>query len=63
MVFIMTQGGPLNTTRTVVFHIYEEGIKAFRVGSASAAAWILFLVIMVVTLVQFRMQKRWVHYD
>jgi multiple sugar transport system permease protein len=63
MVFIMTQGGPLNTTRTVVFHIYEEGIKAFRVGSASAAAWNLFLVIMAVTLVQLRMQKRWVHYD
>jgi multiple sugar transport system permease protein len=63
MVFIMTQGGPLNTTRTVVFHIYEEGIKAFRAGSSSAAAWILFVIIMAVTLVQLRMQRRWVHYD
>jgi multiple sugar transport system permease protein len=63
MVFIMTQGGPVNTTRTVVFYVYEEGIRAFRAGSSSAAAWILFMIIMAVTLVQLGMQKRWVHYD
>jgi multiple sugar transport system permease protein len=63
MVFIMTQGGPMSTTRTVVFHVYEEGIRAFRAGSSSAAAWILFIIIMAVTLVQLGMQKRWVHYD
>jgi multiple sugar transport system permease protein len=63
MVFIMTQGGPMNTTRTVVFYVYEEGIRNFRAGSSSAAAWVLFVIIMAVTLVQFGMQKRWVHYD
>jgi multiple sugar transport system permease protein len=63
MVYIMTKGGPLNSTRTVVLHIYEEGIQAFRAGSASAAAWILFVIIMAVTLIQFRMQRRWVHYE
>lgn len=63
MVYIMTQGGPVNSTKTVVFFVYEEGIRAFRAGSSSAAAWILFVIIMAVTLVQLGMQKRWVHYE
>jgi multiple sugar transport system permease protein len=63
MVVILTDGGPLNSTRTVVFHVYQEGIKGFRAGNSTAAAWILFVVIMVVTLAQLRIQRRWVHYE
>lgn len=62
IVYIMTQGGPLNTTRTVVYTIWEDGFHYFRMGSATAEAWILFAIILVITLIQFRSQKRWVYY-
>ena len=56
-VYVMSNasGGPYDSTRTIVFHIYETGFRNFRMGSASAAAWILFLVVAVFTLVQFRL--------
>jgi multiple sugar transport system permease protein len=63
MVFILTQGGPVDSTRTVVFQIYEDGVKSLYAGPASAEAWVLFIIIMAITLVQLRMQKRWVHYE
>jgi multiple sugar transport system permease protein len=63
MAFILTLGGPMNTTRTIVYHIYEEGVRGFRIGPSAAGAWILFIMIMAITIVQFRMQKKWVHYE
>jgi multiple sugar transport system permease protein len=63
MVFILTQGGPVDSTRTIVFQIYEDGVKSMYAGSASAEAWVLFIIIMGITLFQLRMQKRWVHYE
>lgn len=63
MAFILTQGGPMNTTRTIVYHIYEEGVRGFRVGPSTAGAWILFVIIMGITIVQLRLQKKWVHYE
>lgn len=62
IVYIMTQGGPLNTTRTMVYTIWEDAFHYFRMGSATAQAWILFAIILVISLLQFRSQKRWVHY-
>lgn len=62
IVYIMTQGGPLNTTRTIVYTIWEDAFHYFRMGSATAEAWILFAIILVISLLQFRSQKRWVHY-
>lgn len=56
-VFVMTQGGPFDSTRTVVQHVYEEGFRYFRMGSASAVAWALFLIVVVFTLVQFRLLR------
>lgn len=52
-VFVMTNGGPFDSTRTVVQHLYEEGFQFFRMGDASAVAWVLFLIVVVFTLVQF----------
>ena len=54
-VLVMTNGGPFDSTRTVVQHIYETGFRNFRMGSASAVAWALFLIVLVFTLIQFRL--------
>ena len=61
--FIMTQGGPANATNTIVYNIYQNAFQFFKMGYAAAMAWVLFAIIFVVTLVQFRLQGRWVNYD
>jgi len=62
-VYVMTNGGPGNATKTLVWSIYFNGFSSFRMGYAAAQAWILFLVIMLVTVAQLILQRRWVHYD
>lgn len=61
--FIMTEGGPANATNTLVFNIYRYAFQFFQMGYATAMAWVLFAIIFVVTVVQFRYQRQWVHYD
>lgn len=63
IVYAMTAGTASDTLRTVVYMIYEEGFRFFRMGSASAIAWVLFALILIVTAVQLRLQRRWVHYE
>lgn len=62
-VFQLTQGGPGNATTVLVYRIYHEGILNMRFGYASAIAYMLFGIILLVTIVQFVFQKKWVHYD
>ncbi|MFN8592149.1 MAG: sugar ABC transporter permease [Thermomicrobiales bacterium] len=62
-VFVLTNGGPLDASRTMVFHIYDLGFRDFTFGASSAAAVLLFIMILAVTLVQFGAQRRWVHYE
>ncbi len=61
--FIMTNGGPLNATRFYVLYLYQNAFQYFRMGYASALAWILFFIIMVFTLLIFRSSAFWVHYQ
>jgi multiple sugar transport system permease protein len=56
--YVMTQGGPLQSTVSVLYLMYEEGFKWWNVGSASAVAFVLFLVIFALTMVQLRL-TRW----
>lgn len=56
--YVMTQGGPAQSTVTVLYFMYEEGFKWWNLGSASAVAFILFLIILAVTLVQLAVAKR-----
>jgi multiple sugar transport system permease protein len=56
--YVMTQGGPLRATTSVVLYMYEEGFRWWRMGYAAAIAFVLFLVILVFTLLQFRLQRR-----
>jgi multiple sugar transport system permease protein len=62
-VLVLTDGGPANATRTVVYHIWEEAFVFLEMGYAAAVAWILFFIVFLVTLVQWKLQGRWVHYE
>jgi multiple sugar transport system permease protein len=57
IVLAMTQGGPLNSTRTIVYHIYEQGIQYDEMGYASAAAVVLLLIIGLFTALQMRLGR------
>ncbi|MFB2598693.1 carbohydrate ABC transporter permease [Herbiconiux sp. P17] len=61
--FILTKGGPGSSTLTLVQFIYNQGFQYQQLGLASAAAWVLFVIILGVTAVQFLGQKKWVHYE
>jgi ABC-type sugar transport system permease subunit len=61
--FIMTRGGPLDRTVSIVMEIYETGFRRFEMGYASAMAIGIFFVIMVVTLIQMWVGKYWVFYE
>ena len=63
LAFVMTDGGPSNATNTLVFYIYQNAFRFYRMGYAAAAAWLLFLVLFTLTVIQYRLQNRWVHYD
>ena len=62
-VYILTRGGPLLSTVTVVYLIYSNGFEWYKTGYASAMAYGLFLIIIALTAIQFRLQKRWVFYN
>lgn len=62
-VLVLTEGGPANATRTIVFHIWQQAFGFLQMGYAAAVAWVLFFMIFIVTLLQWRLQKRWVHYE
>ncbi len=63
IVKILTWGGPLESTNTIVYSIYLDAFRNFKFGRAAARSIILFLIIMVITLIQFRAEKRSVHYS
>jgi multiple sugar transport system permease protein len=68
--FVMTgtaqpgsEGGPNNATLFMVLYLYKKAFMDFKMGYASALAWILFFIILVLTLVQRRIGQRWVYYE
>jgi len=61
--FIMTQGGPSYSTLFYVLYLYRMAFENFRMGYASAMAWILFVIILLFTLIQFRFSNLWVFYE
>jgi|SRR5262245_32268703 len=60
---IMTNGGPGNATLTVALYIYQLGFRWYQMGYASAIAYLLFVVIFVATMIQWRFQSLWVNYE
>jgi len=61
--YVLTGGGPGNATTTMVVYLYEQGFQFYKLGLASAIAWVLFVIILIITVFQFIGQKKWVHYD
>jgi ABC-type sugar transport systems, permease components len=60
--FLITGGGPLNSTYLLPMMIYDNAFRYFRMGYASALSWVLFLIILVFTLIIFKTSSSWVHY-
>jgi multiple sugar transport system permease protein len=60
--YVMTGGGPVDSTLFYVYYLFNNAFRYFRMGYASAMAWILFLVILVLTLIQIKLAPKWVHY-
>ncbi len=56
--YIMTQGGPLNSTLSIVQYMYQEGFRWWNMGYSASIAFVLFFIILIVTIVQFKLQKR-----
>ncbi|WP_243442576.1 carbohydrate ABC transporter permease [Schaalia vaccimaxillae] len=61
--YFLTMGGPGEATNTMVLALYRNGFAFDKLGYASALAWVLFVIVMVLTALQFSQQKRWVNYD
>jgi multiple sugar transport system permease protein len=62
LILVMTGGGPGRATNVLVIHTYNTAFKEFRFGYSSAIAMVLFVIVLVITIAQFRMEKRWVSY-
>jgi len=62
LIFMMTQGGPGRATHVLVLHIFQSAFIEFRFGYASAVAFVLFIIVAVITVIQFQAEKKWVNY-
>jgi len=61
--FVATNGGPLDSTLFYVLYLYRQAFQYFNMGYASALAWVLFIIILALTLVVVRTADRWVYYE
>jgi multiple sugar transport system permease protein len=60
---VMTQGGPINATMFYALYLYLSAFKFLKMGYAAALAWVLFIIIMIVTGLQLKLARRWVYYE
>lgn len=61
-IMVMTRGGPGTSTHVLVYYIYTTAFTFFRMGYAASISWILFLMLFIITIIQWQGQKRWVSY-
>lgn len=61
LIYLMTQGGPFESTNVLVYAIYKNAFEYFNVGKASAIAYVLFIIILVLTLIQWNLRKKLVY--
>jgi len=57
--YVMTQGGPVESTVSILYFMYEQGFRWWNLGFASAIAFVLFLIMFALTLVQLKVSERW----
>jgi multiple sugar transport system permease protein len=61
--YVLTEGGPGYATTTLVYYIYTYAFQFFKMGYAAAIAWVLFAIVFLLTVIQFRLQAHWVQYE
>ncbi|MGQ9629202.1 MAG: carbohydrate ABC transporter permease [bacterium] len=61
--YVMTQGGPMHSTLFYVLYLFQNAFTYFHMGYASALAWILFIIVLIFTLIQFKLSSYWVYYE
>ncbi|MOA68876.1 glycerol-3-phosphate transporter permease [compost metagenome] len=59
----MTAGGPNYSTTTIVYYLYSQAFQYSDMGFASAIAWFVAFIIMIITLINFVASRKWVHYN
>lgn len=62
-VYLTTRGGPLHSTSVIVYYLFDQAFQQFDAGYAAALAYVLFMAIVVITFIQFRVGNRFVHYN
>lgn len=60
---VLTKGGPNYASLVYVLYLFQVGFRDFRMGYASALAWVLFIIVLVLTIIAFRSSASWVHYE
>ena len=61
--YIMTRGGPEQTTLSYMLNLYNNAFQFFKMGYASALAWVLFVIVLLLTALVFKSSPMWVHYE
>jgi len=61
--YVLTAGGPGTSSTTIVYWLFQKAFIDYALGYASAIAWVLFAIVIIFTVVQMRLQRRWVHYE
>ncbi len=60
---ITAAGGPNNASMVLMLYLFQQGFAFLKMGYASAIAWVLFIILFIITLIQVKIQKKWVHYE
>ncbi|MBE7705151.1 MAG: sugar ABC transporter permease [Cyanobacteria bacterium SIG29] len=60
LIYLMTEGGPENSTNVLVYWLYKNAFEFFNIGKASAIAYVLFVFILILTIIQWNLRKKWV---
>ncbi len=63
LIYLMTQGGPLDSTNVLVYKLYQSAFMHFNIGEASAIAYVLFIIIFILTIIQWTLRTKWVNED
>lgn len=61
--YVMTKGGPGDSSTTLLYYIYENAFRSYNIGYASSLSTVLFVIIILITIFQFQLQKKWVFYE
>lgn len=63
LIYLMTGGGPENSTMVIVYWLYKNAFEFFKIGYASSIAYVLFIIILILTLIQWKFRKKWVMFE